>query len=111
GGKDNVTAVYVEGDQFATNGDRAEPWTIADGLASGVEHSQSGSAAEATRASGKSRRGTRRRVAAGLLMLVPLIGGYAAYRAGWRAARRSVCRARRPKAILRWSPTACRMPS
>lgn len=84
GGKDNVTVVYVEGDLFAANGHRVAPGNN-DERASAVEVPRRESAGEAPRASGDAGRRRGLRSAAGaVVVLVLLIAGYAAYRAGWR---------------------------
>jgi len=58
GGKDNVTVVYVEGEQFAADGHRAEPWMDTGERASGVEVARTESKGEP---SGTSDEANRRR--------------------------------------------------
>jgi serine/threonine protein phosphatase PrpC len=84
GGKDNVTVVYVEGEQFAANGYSAEPWTIADERASGLEAARRESAVEAPRTSSRSGRRRWRQMARALLVVLLLVSGYALYQNGWR---------------------------
>jgi serine/threonine protein phosphatase PrpC len=85
GGRDNVTVVYVEGEQFAASGHRAEPRMDTDGRASGVEVARTESKSEATGTSGGGkRRGSRQIARAALVVLLLLVAGYAALRLDWR---------------------------
>jgi serine/threonine protein phosphatase PrpC len=85
GGRDNVTVVYVEGEQFAANGHRAEPWMDTGERVSGVEVARTESKNEPTQTSDV---GGRRRwgqiVRAALVTLLLLVAGYAALRLDWR---------------------------
>jgi serine/threonine protein phosphatase PrpC len=87
GGKDNVTVVYVEGEQFAENG-RGVGWTSADEPSAAVSGAH---AARRTRPasdiSGTSRPARRRGsriVGVALVVLLALVVGYAVLPVGWR---------------------------
>jgi serine/threonine protein phosphatase PrpC len=85
GGKDNVTVVYVEGEQFAANGHRAEPWMDTDAPIPGIEPVRTGSKGEAAGTSGEANRRRWRRIArAALVVMLLLVAGYAALRFDWR---------------------------
>jgi PPM family protein phosphatase len=87
GGKDNVTIVYIEGEQFAVdsrNSPTVEP------RASVVERPRIPQAAAldanggAVQAEGTGRRRWRTIVRATLVLLITVVVGYAMYRSGWR---------------------------
>ena len=85
GGRDNVTVVYVEGEQFAASGHRAEPWVDTDERASGVEVARTETKSEATETSGGGKRRRSRQIArAALVVLLLIVAGYAALRLDWR---------------------------
>jgi serine/threonine protein phosphatase PrpC len=87
GGKDNVTVVYVEGEQFAANGHRAEPWMDTDERTFGVEVARTESMGEAPRTSGAASRPRWRQIArAALVVLLLLVAGYAMLQLNWRHA-------------------------
>jgi len=85
GGKDNVTVVYVEGEQFAASDRRAEPWAIGDERISAADPSVRQSAVEKPRASSGTGRSPWRQAARGtLVVLLLLVTGYIWYQNGWR---------------------------
>jgi serine/threonine protein phosphatase PrpC len=88
GGKDNVTVVYVEGEQFAANAHRAEPWMDTDERAFGVEVARTESMGETPRTSGPASRRRWRQIArAALVVLLLLVAGFAMLQLDWRNAR------------------------
>jgi serine/threonine protein phosphatase PrpC len=88
GGTDNVTVVYVEGEQFAAARHSAQPWTDSDTRTPRVPIARAGSMGERPRSSGGGHgRPWRRIVRATLVALLLLVTGYAARGLDWRAWR------------------------
>jgi serine/threonine protein phosphatase PrpC len=85
GGKDNVTVVYVEGEQFAVSSRAPEPWSVADERALDSEATRTKLPDEAPHAiETRRRRRWRQFVRLMLVLLLLLVAGYGMYRAGWR---------------------------
>ena len=84
GGKDNVTIVYIEGEQFAVNSRIAEPRALAVEGPRIPQTAPMDAKGGALEAEGTGRRRWRTTVRATLVLLIAVVVGYAVYRSGWR---------------------------
>jgi serine/threonine protein phosphatase PrpC len=80
GGKDNVTAVYVEGELFAGRSRPPEVRTTVDSAAAVAVAPAADAGGESTRVSDNASHGSRTIVRLAIVVLVALILGYAIYR-------------------------------